>query len=65
VSPFRSAVAAPGAPRTPAVAKRLERYNTVVQPVLLLAAVLPIILGLVERDAAGRADQRRSGNSST
>jgi voltage-gated potassium channel len=45
-------VSAPGAPRTPAVAKRLERYNAGVQPVLLLAAVLPIIMGFVERGDA-------------
>ncbi|HEX6312408.1 MAG TPA: potassium channel family protein [Acidimicrobiia bacterium] len=44
------ASARPGEARQPADVERRERYDAVAQPIVLLAAVLPIILGLVDHD---------------
>lgn len=42
------AAPAPGTPRSPAVGERLERYDRAMQLPIFLAAVLPILLGLLE-----------------
>jgi voltage-gated potassium channel len=47
--PSHRAALRPGVPRNPEYAERLQRYDSVAQPVVLLAAILPIVLGLVER----------------